>query len=78
LKCGFKLVGQIDSHGMTSNIYEAATDTTLLQHPLRKSSKPSVQPILSEKTPSVLPPLEPVAIGFFAARRPKLRRKQSA
>lgn len=77
-KCGFKLVGQIDNHGVTSNIYEAATDTTLLQHPVRKTSKPSVQPILSEKTHSVLPPLEPVAIGFFAAHRPKLRHKRSA
>ena len=77
LKCGFKLVGQIDNHGVTSNIYQAATDTALLQT-VHKSSKPSTQPILSEKTHSILPSLEPVAIGFFAARRPKLHRKRSA
>ena len=78
LKCGFKLVGQIDNHGVTSNIYQTTTDTALLQNSVRKNSKPSTQPLLSEKTRSVLPPLDPVAIGFFAARRPKLRRKRSA
>ncbi len=78
MKCGFQLVGQIDSHGATSNIYQAATDTALLQHSVHKSSKPSTQPILSERTHSVLPLLEPVSIGFFAARRQKLHRKRSA
>jgi ribosomal protein S18 acetylase RimI-like enzyme len=78
MKCGFKLVGQIDNHGVTSNIYQATTDTALLQHSVCKSSKPSTQPDLPERTHSILPPLEPVAIGFFATRRPKLRRKRSA
>ncbi len=78
LKCGFKLVGQIDNHGVTSNIYQAATDTALLQNSVRKNSEPSTQPIRSEKTHSILPPLDPVAIGFFATRRPKLHRKRSA
>jgi len=29
LKCGFELVGQIDNHGVRSNIYIAATDATI-------------------------------------------------
>lgn len=32
LKCGFKLVGQIDNHGVTSNIYEAQTSKALKEN----------------------------------------------
>ncbi len=32
LKCGFKLVGQIDNHGVTSNIYEAQTNRALKEN----------------------------------------------
>jgi len=32
LKCGFKLTGQIDNHGVTSNIYEAQTNKALSEN----------------------------------------------
>jgi len=66
LKCGFKLVGQIDNHGVKSNIYQAQTNKALSENiGGDEPSKPYPVPNLSEKTDSLAPMPEPATLTLF-------------
>ena len=66
LKCGFKLVGQIDNHRVTSNIYEAQTNKALSEN--INSNELSKRYLVSnpgEKTHPPTPTPEPATIMLF-------------
>lgn len=65
LKCGFKLVGQIDNHGVRSNIYQAQTKGAASENTKRNElSKPYPAPNLSEQS-SLAPIPEPATLTLF-------------
>lgn len=85
LKCGFKLAGQIDNHGILSNIYEAEVSKTLSENfNVDGLSKPSLVPSLGERIdtqPVSIP--EPatttfLGIGWLMFLLRKKREKRSA
>jgi len=81
IKCGFKLVGQIDNHGVTSNIYEAQIDKALSEKiNSNKASKHCPAPNLVEKTHLLTPMPEPAAIALLemATAATLIRKRRSA
>jgi len=60
LKCGFKLVGQLDNHGVTSNIYEAQINKALNEN-IKGNERSKQYPALndSERTDSHISIPEP-------------------
>jgi ribosomal protein S18 acetylase RimI-like enzyme len=87
LKCGFKLVGQINNHGITSNVYEAKTGDALRENLTRdESSRPSLSPDFTQRRQVPVATPEPVTgtvlgagslITITRKRRP-VRKRRSA
>jgi ribosomal protein S18 acetylase RimI-like enzyme len=73
-KCGFKLVGQIDNHGVPSNIYEAKVDATSTQETLPSkvtASAPVVKPTVETASTAAVcqaPALLILMAGFILAK----------
>ncbi|UCF44047.1 MAG: GNAT family N-acetyltransferase [Planctomycetota bacterium] len=87
LKCGFKLVGQIDNHGITSNVYEAQTSKALNENLTDdKSSRPSLSPDFAQRRQAPVPTPEPVTGTVLGAgslititrKRQSVRKRRSA
>ena len=86
-KCGFRLVGQIDNHGITSNVYEAKTSAALSENLSDdKTSRTSLAPDFIQRSQPAVPMPEPVTGTVLGAgslitinrRRRSVRKRRSA
>jgi ribosomal protein S18 acetylase RimI-like enzyme len=87
VKCGFKLVGQIDNHGITSNIYEAQTSKALRENlTADEASRPARVPGFTPKRQLPVSTPEPVTGTVLGAgslitltrKRQTARKRRSA